>query len=65
MRFVLVNGRTPFRQTFCLQCCEKITSSYVREIGTQLPYCGYECYALHREYAPLADNRDIRARAAS
>ena len=47
MRFILVNGRTPFRKTFCLQCCEEITSSYLREIRTLLPYCDYELSLIH------------------
>ena len=47
MKFILVNGRTPIRTTFCLQCCEKINGNYVREIRTRLPYCDYQCYARH------------------
>lgn len=47
--FVLVNGRTPFRKTWCMQCCEPISSSYLREIRTGLPYCAYQCYALFCE----------------
>jgi hypothetical protein len=47
MRFVLVNGRTPRPQTFCVLCCEPIGSSYLREIGTGLPYCDHDCYADH------------------
>lgn len=60
--FVLVNDRTPFRQTRCLQCCERIGGSYLREIGTRLPYCDYECYALFRE--AVAEQQE-RARVAS
>ncbi len=30
MKFVLVNGRTPYPQTFCMLCCESIKSSYLR-----------------------------------
>lgn len=60
--FVLVNDRTPFRQTWCLQCCERIGGSYLREIGTRLPYCDYECYALFRE---AVAERQERARVAS
>lgn len=60
--FVLVNDRTPFRQTQCLHCCERISGSYLREIGTHLSYCGYECYALFRE--TLAEQQE-RARVAS
>ncbi|MCA1426990.1 MULTISPECIES: hypothetical protein [unclassified Bradyrhizobium] len=47
--FVLVNGRTPFRQTSCMQCCEPIRGSYLREIATRLPYCDHQCYALFCE----------------
>ena len=57
MRFILVNGRTPFRKTFCLWCCEEISGGYLRDAKTLLPYCGYECYALHHEAAPLIDRR--------
>ncbi|MBR0839694.1 hypothetical protein JQ607_05750 [Bradyrhizobium liaoningense] len=47
--FVLVNGRTPFRQTCCMQCCEPIGGGYLREIATRLPYCDHQCYALYCE----------------
>ena len=50
MKLILVNGRTPIRTTFCLQCCEKINRNYVREIGTRLPYCDYQCYARHCDF---------------
>jgi hypothetical protein len=47
MKFVLVNGRTPFRQSFCVRCREPIgEGGYLRDIGTQLCYCGAACYAL-------------------
>ena len=62
MRFILVNGRTPFRKTFCLWCCEEISGSYLRDVRTLLPYCGYECYGLHHGAASLIGGR---ARAAS
>ena len=46
MKFVLVNGRTPFRQSFCVLCCERIgEGSYLRDIRTRLCYCGVACYA--------------------
>jgi hypothetical protein len=54
MKFVLVNGRTPIRATFCLDCCEKIGDSYLRDTGTRLPYCGYRCYARHCGHDPRA-----------
>ena len=47
--FVLVNGRTPSRQTWCMQCCEAIGGSYLRDMATLLPYCDYQCYALFCE----------------
>ena len=37
MRFVLVNGRTPYPQTFCMLCCESIKSGYLRATTTQYP----------------------------
>lgn len=59
MRFVLVNGRTPFRKSFCVLCCEPIgEDGYLREIRTQLCYCGAACYALRsRQAAPLLENQ--------
>ena len=47
--FVLVNGRTPSRQTWCMQCCEAIGGSYLRDMATLLPYCDYQCYTLFCE----------------
>jgi hypothetical protein len=49
LAFLLVNGRTPLRHTRCMQCCEPIGGSYLREIGTHLPYCDHQCYALFCE----------------
>jgi hypothetical protein len=47
MKFVLVNGRIPSPQTYCVLCCEPIGECYLREIGTHLPYCDHDCYAAH------------------
>jgi hypothetical protein len=47
MNFILVNGRTPCRSSFCALCSETIKSSYLREMGTQLYYCDHDCYADH------------------
>ncbi len=47
MRYVLVNGRTPCRQSFCVMCKEPIGAGYLREIGTHLIYCDHDCYADH------------------
>jgi hypothetical protein len=57
MRFIVVNGRIPFRKTFCLWCCEEISSSYLRDVSTLLPYCDHECYALHHEAVSLIGRR--------
>jgi hypothetical protein len=65
MRFILVNGRTPVRPTFCLQCCEKIGDGYLRAIRTRLPYCDYQCYARQRDDGSLTSEtgRSMRANA--
>lgn len=44
MKFVLVNDRTLKPQTYCALCCEPIGESYLRELGTGLPYCKHDCY---------------------
>jgi hypothetical protein len=37
----------PFRQSFCGLCSEPIgEGGYLRDIRTQLCYCGVECHAL-------------------
>jgi hypothetical protein len=57
MRFILVNGRTPCRQSVCALCCRPIATSYLREIATRLPYCDPDCYANHCERAALAPRK--------
>jgi hypothetical protein len=54
MNFILVNGRTPRRQSFCALCGEPIGASYLRETGTQLYYCDHDCYADHCDSAVTA-----------
>jgi hypothetical protein len=44
MRFVLVNGRTPFQQISCVLCCEPIGAGYLRDVSTQRRYCDHHCY---------------------
>jgi hypothetical protein len=56
MRFVLVNGRTPCPQSFCVLCYEPIGASYLREIETRLPYCDDKCYAVHCKNTVVLDN---------
>jgi len=47
MKFVLVNGRRPCKQSYCVLCSEPIEARYLREIGTGLFYCDHDCYADH------------------
>ena len=54
MNFILVNGRTPCKESFCALCGERIGASYLREIGTQLCYCDHDCYADHCNSAVMA-----------
>lgn len=54
MRFILVNGRTPCRQSACALCSKPIDTGYLREIATRLPYCDLNCYADHCVGAILA-----------
>jgi hypothetical protein len=54
MNFILVNDRTPCRQSFCALCGGSIGDSYLREIGTRLCYCDHDCYANHHDSAVIA-----------
>jgi hypothetical protein len=54
MRYILVNGRTPCRQSACALCSKPIGANYLREIATRLPYCDTDCYADHCEGAAQA-----------
>ena len=54
MRFILVNGRTPCRQSSCTLCGKQIGGSYLRKIATRLPYCDSDCYDGHCEGAVTA-----------
>jgi hypothetical protein len=47
MNFILVNGRTPCRNSACALCGGSIGNSYLRELGTQLYYCNQSCYVDH------------------
>jgi hypothetical protein len=47
MKFVLVNARTPCKQSSCVLCGGPVGSGYLREIGTGLFYCSHDCYADH------------------
>jgi hypothetical protein len=61
MRFVLVRGRSPCPQSFCVMCDQPIGASYLREVGTHLIYCDHNCYAYHCESAILLLERHARA----
>jgi hypothetical protein len=54
MKFVLVNDRTPSRQSSCVLCREPIGIGYLREVGTGLFYCDHDCYADHCKSAAQA-----------
>lgn len=54
MRFILVNGRTPCRQSSCTLCGKQIGGRYLREIATRLPYCDPDCYDDHCKGAVMA-----------
>lgn len=60
MKLILVNGRTPCRNSFCALCGESITNSYLRELATQLYYCDHGCYTGHCKKV-----MDFHAKAAS
>jgi hypothetical protein len=61
MRFILVNGRTRCRQSFCALCSGAIGTNYLREVGTDLIYCDHDCYADHCERAVLALTNHAKA----
>jgi hypothetical protein len=61
MKFIVVNGRTPVRQSFCALCCEPIAGSYLREIATRLSYCDHKCYVGHCEITVPALQYHARA----
>jgi hypothetical protein len=58
---VLVNGTPPYPQSSCVLCCEPIGASYLREIGTRLPYCDHDCYTDHCKQAVLVLENRARA----
>ena len=61
MKFVLVNGRTPRKQSFCAMCRESIGESYLREIVTQLSCCSYSFYVDHCKVPVLVIQNLARA----
>jgi len=62
VKFVLVNDRIPFRQSFCRLCCEPIgAGGYLRDIRTRLCYCGAACYALKSGNAVMLLENQARA----
>jgi hypothetical protein len=44
MRCVLVNGAKLKAPALCAHCGNKISASYVREIGTRIVFCDFRCY---------------------
>jgi hypothetical protein len=61
MKFVLVNDRTPNKQSSCVLCSEPIGRGYLREVGTGLFYCDHDCYADHCNSAAQALSNLTRA----
>ena len=61
MRFILVNGRTPRPEAFCVMCRAPVEKAYLREIGTGLLYCDHDCYADHCQSAFLLLESQARA----
>ena len=61
VRFIMVNGRTPRPQSFCLMCNQPIEAGYLREIGTHLVYCDHDCYADHCKSAVQLLEHQARA----
>jgi hypothetical protein len=61
MKFVLVNNRTPYPQSFCALCCEPIAETYLRDIATRLSYCDYRCYLGHRKLDALKRSKSSKA----
>jgi len=62
MKFVLVNGRTPFRKSLCLLCAVPIgEGGYLRDIRTRLCYCSAECYALQSTQAVMLREDQAKA----
>ena len=54
MNFVVVNGRTPFRKSFCVHCSNPLgEDGYLRDIRTRLYYCGLACYAVQSKSGML------------
>ena len=62
MRYVLVNGRTPFGKFACAACGEAIGNRYLRDITTHLYYCDQGCYSDHCKNAAM--NLEHRTKAA-
>ena len=58
MKFVVVNGRSPHPQSFCVLCCNPIgEGGYLRDIRTRFCYCGITCYAQSGNALTLFETR--------
>lgn len=51
MRCIFVNGAQLKAEASCAHCGEKIGQSYVREVGSRLMYCDFQCYSIAVETA--------------
>jgi hypothetical protein len=61
MKFVVMNGRTPRRQTRCALCWKPIRKGYLRALATRLSYSDHEYYVDHRKIAAPALQKHARA----
>jgi hypothetical protein len=52
MKFVLVSDRA-LKDSCCALCCEVIRAEYLRDLDTQLCYCGHHCYSGHLRMSAL------------
>lgn len=61
MRCVMVNGANLKAQAFCAHCGDEIGDSYIREIGTRLVYCDFDCYSVALETSVVTRSYQLPA----
>jgi hypothetical protein len=61
VKYILVNGRSPFGRFACGACGKAIRDSYLREMSTQLYYCDPRCYSDHCNNAAVSLANRTRA----
>jgi hypothetical protein len=53
MKFILVNHRTPLRNSLCSECSQSLGPGYLKAVSTQRQYCDYDCYRRYEARSPL------------